>query len=537
MHRETEDGRGMGSPRETPMREDLQEREAERESGAVAVEASAGESLEAAGDSAAVAAYPHGDQGEAGDGAGTGFAGTPAAAVASERPECDQGENGTPIRGTPGGGNAPRGRSSSRRVRQGDPLGPLLFAAAIQPTLLGTAMLQPEVAVVAYADDITIVGPRGAALEAFETITRGLATVGLRCNISKSSVWCLSGDEGAKAAAQVGLRRSAEGIKPKGAPTAASELAMRRPMQREHDEEEQQPEEESARSLEVQPEELLQEPEQRAASYSGSFAQPTLRESWSLQPAAHQRAPAAAQTDPHNRNHDRPSTHCDRLGASASSSVSGDAGKNHVAASTSLAPHAAHGSGADAAGGQETAEKQAAAVDAGADGATAPPASLGPGPPVLADTACGDEPTAGIGAVGATAASGAAGTAGTDGATTRAGGSRAAPGAGGTRSGHRGAGEATRGAAGASIASGPSREPDGITKTPGVRGRGIPEDVVAAFGTGGTGGLVAMVTFSPYDRGLASTADTVRARIGDSTDALAITISGEGRSWHRKTGS
>ncbi|CAI5501135.1 unnamed protein product [Closterium sp. Naga37s-1] len=92
------------------MREDLQEREAERESGAVAVEASAGESLEAAGDSAAVTADPRGDQGVAGDEAGAGFAGTPAAAAASERPECDQGENGTPVRGTPGGGNAPRGR-------------------------------------------------------------------------------------------------------------------------------------------------------------------------------------------------------------------------------------------------------------------------------------------------------------------------------------------------------------------------------------------------------------------------------------------
>ncbi|CAI7832294.1 unnamed protein product [Closterium sp. NIES-54] len=63
---------------------------------------------------------------------------------------------------------------STRGVRQGDPLGPLLFATAIQPTLLHVAMAFTEVAVVAYADDITVVGPPEAARRVFDLLASGL---------------------------------------------------------------------------------------------------------------------------------------------------------------------------------------------------------------------------------------------------------------------------------------------------------------------------------------------------------------------------
>ncbi|CAI7764672.1 unnamed protein product [Closterium sp. NIES-53] len=85
---------------------------------------------------------------------------------------------------------------SSRGVCQVDPLGPLLFAAAIQPTLLSTATLLPEVAIVACADHITIVGPRDATYEAFINITTELTSLELRCNIAKSTGWGQSTEEG-----------------------------------------------------------------------------------------------------------------------------------------------------------------------------------------------------------------------------------------------------------------------------------------------------------------------------------------------------
>ncbi|CAI7732817.1 unnamed protein product [Closterium sp. NIES-54] len=80
---------------------------------------------------------------------------------------------------------------STRGVCQGDPLGPLLFVATIQPTLLHIAMAFTEVAVVAYADDITVVGPPEAARRAFHLLASGLQRCGFCCNHSKSTAWGL----------------------------------------------------------------------------------------------------------------------------------------------------------------------------------------------------------------------------------------------------------------------------------------------------------------------------------------------------------
>ncbi|CAI6005639.1 unnamed protein product [Closterium sp. NIES-65] len=112
---------------------------------------------------------------------------------------------------------------SARGVRQGDPLGPLLFAVAIQPTLLSTATLLPGVTVVAYADDITIVGPRDAAYEAFKNITRELRGLGLRCNIAKPTGWAAVEGEN-EVPPPEGLLMSTAGIGVLGSPIGTAEF-------------------------------------------------------------------------------------------------------------------------------------------------------------------------------------------------------------------------------------------------------------------------------------------------------------------------
>jgi hypothetical protein len=64
-------------------------------------------------------------------------------------------------------------------VKQGDPLGPLLFALAIVGPLHTVAAVHPQAHVVAYFDDINVVGPVDSAVRAFVRLTTEVLSVGL----------------------------------------------------------------------------------------------------------------------------------------------------------------------------------------------------------------------------------------------------------------------------------------------------------------------------------------------------------------------
>ncbi|CAI7854999.1 unnamed protein product [Closterium sp. NIES-54] len=79
--------------------------------------------------------------------------------------------------------------SSITGVRQGDPLGPLLFAAGIHPSLAATAAAFPTVLCLAFADDVTFLGGVVECTAAFTHFTSSLRSMGLSHNAGKCAAW------------------------------------------------------------------------------------------------------------------------------------------------------------------------------------------------------------------------------------------------------------------------------------------------------------------------------------------------------------
>jgi hypothetical protein len=81
---------------------------------------------------------------------------------------------------------------SSEGAQQGDVLGPLFFAMALQPVLVSVQKAHPEVLITAYLDDVNALGATLKASDASLALVAALPAIGLQVNVSKSFVYSSS---------------------------------------------------------------------------------------------------------------------------------------------------------------------------------------------------------------------------------------------------------------------------------------------------------------------------------------------------------
>ena len=84
--------------------------------------------------------------------------------------------------------------SSSEGVHQGDPLGPALFSATIHPVLCEVSTRHDEVTILAYWDDVYVVGPTENLKSVLEDLKSSLLKVGLEICDRKCELYCPSGE-------------------------------------------------------------------------------------------------------------------------------------------------------------------------------------------------------------------------------------------------------------------------------------------------------------------------------------------------------
>jgi hypothetical protein len=116
---------------------------------------------------------------------------------------------------------------SQRGVRQGDPLGPMLWANGLQASLTSAIAAAPSTAGIAVHDDAVLHGaPEDvqASLEKLEELT---APLGLCLRLDKCAVYSPNAEAAAQLAAQIGMQHAKDGIVAAGSPIGTEDFVIR----------------------------------------------------------------------------------------------------------------------------------------------------------------------------------------------------------------------------------------------------------------------------------------------------------------------
>ena len=122
--------------------------------------------------------------------------------------------------------NIPVILSSQEGIHQGDPLGPVLFSLGIQQTLVDLQSNFQAIRVLAYLDDVFLVGPAKHVLDAFSTLQPEFFKIGLEIQETKCEIYC-SYDKEDTFSSEYTIPVSSEGIVILGTPIGKREYVAR----------------------------------------------------------------------------------------------------------------------------------------------------------------------------------------------------------------------------------------------------------------------------------------------------------------------